>query len=87
MTSIFDEELADFISYIASEKGVSHNTIEAYGRDLRFLINKLKTLSLESFKDASVDHLVSFFSILSLPNMLLQASGVPLLPSKSFSNF
>ncbi|MBA2728548.1 MAG: site-specific integrase, partial [Parachlamydiaceae bacterium] len=48
---LLNEGLQDFISYISSEKGLSPNTIEAYGRDLRSLINKLKARSLESFQD------------------------------------
>ncbi len=32
---ILDAEITDFIAYIASEKGLSVNTIEAYGRDLK----------------------------------------------------
>jgi integrase/recombinase XerD len=35
--------IADFLSYLTSEKGLSPNTIEAYGRDLEFFATFLQT--------------------------------------------
>jgi integrase/recombinase XerD len=55
-----DDSLAEFLSYIASEKGLSTNTIEAYGRDIRYLIQFLKIQGLNGFQEVSQSHLIDF---------------------------
>jgi len=52
----------DFLIYIASEKGLSHNTIEAYGRDIDSLLQFLKQKSINTFTDIKKEHLISFLS-------------------------
>lgn len=85
--SKLNEGLTDFISYLASEKGVSPNTTEAYGRDLRSLINKLKTRSIESFKDATTEDLIGFLSDLKFAQYAPATIGRALIAIKVFFKF
>ncbi len=36
------KHIEDFLNYLTLEKGYSQNTIEAYGRDLKYFLNFLK---------------------------------------------
>lgn len=56
------EEITDFISYIASEKGLALNTIEAYKRDCDAFAAFLKVKGMFSFTEASQIHIVDFLS-------------------------
>lgn len=56
-----DPSIADFISYISSEKGLARNTIEAYGRDLKAFHHSLKG---KSFKEAGEKEVIDFLSYL-----------------------
>ena len=49
-----DETLDDFLSYLCSEKGLSPNTIEAYGRDVK---NFLTTFSAPITQEKIIHHL------------------------------
>lgn len=55
-------QLSNFLCYITSEKGLSPNTIEAYGRDLQHFIAFLKKQSIESFVDVTSNHLIDFLA-------------------------
>lgn len=59
-----DDDLHDFLTYIASEKGLSQNTIEAYRRDNNALISFLNQQNITSFKVVNEGHLVAFLSSL-----------------------
>lgn len=53
--------LEDFFSYLASEKGFSLHTIEAYKRDLKLLTSHLESKhQIKAFKDIEEKHLISF---------------------------
>lgn len=56
---LLDVEVEEFLLYIASEKGLSTNTIEAYGRDVLSFVNHLKLNKIVTFADAQTTHLVS----------------------------
>lgn len=49
-----DEKIADFLDYLLSEKGLSQNTIEAYGRDLRSFAALLRGCDPRSVKSESI---------------------------------
>lgn len=57
-------EIADFISYIASEKGLSINTIEAYKRDIEKFTKILKVNCHSSFSEVNSLHIVAYLSTL-----------------------
>lgn len=58
-------DIDDFLVYIASEKGLSQNTIEAYQNDISKFIAFLKSKSCTSFQDVKQDHFVDFLSDLN----------------------
>jgi integrase/recombinase XerD len=49
-----DEKIADFLDHLVAEKGLSQNTIEAYGRDLRSFAAILSGGELRSVKSESI---------------------------------
>lgn len=55
-----DEQIRDFLSYIASEKGVTSNTVEAYGRDVRKFAAFLATIDITSVQSVTQDHCIKF---------------------------
>lgn len=55
-----NEDLKDFISYIASEKGVTPNTVEAYGRDAAAFVRFLEDQGVASFSEVNQNHAVAF---------------------------
>lgn len=58
------EHLADFLLYIASEKGLSRNTIEAYERDVLAFVDFLKTQNVSQFSEVDKTHFLGFLSSL-----------------------
>jgi integrase/recombinase XerD len=54
--------LVDFILYLASEKGLAKNSIEAYERDIRMLIDFLLHANIHDFQAVTTDNLDNFLS-------------------------
>lgn len=52
--------IADFLSYIGSEKGLSENTIKAYGKDLEHFSNFLSAKNSDNIKDLTEKDLWEF---------------------------
>ncbi|MFS8563135.1 MAG: site-specific tyrosine recombinase XerD [Rhabdochlamydiaceae bacterium] len=52
-----EQYLADFLSYLGAEKGLSRNTLESYARDLRFLFQFIDSLLVSSI---NTDHILTF---------------------------
>jgi integrase/recombinase XerD len=61
--------IADFLSYIASEKGLSLNTVEAYGRDVSRFAHHLHTLGITHFREVKEAHCLSFLKELREQNL------------------
>lgn len=55
--------LEDFLTYIASEKGLSLNTIEAYQRDLQGFLKFLNQQTLTSWSSVDQEMIVSYLSL------------------------
>lgn len=55
--------LRDFFLYISSEKGLSPNTLEAYGRDLDKFCLYLNECGISEFPFVSQEHIVGFLSL------------------------
>lgn len=55
----------DFLAYIASEKGLAQNTVEAYRRDVELFIASLHDNGISSITAVKTNHIVAFLSSLS----------------------
>jgi integrase/recombinase XerD len=62
------QHLYDFLIYIASEKGLARNTIEAYTRDTKTFAAFLQQQGITSFLDVRQEHIVAFLSHLKSQN-------------------
>lgn len=60
--------LQDFLSYIASEKGLARNTIEAYGHDISIFVAFLQEQGVTALTELQRNHIVSFLSRLKAEN-------------------
>lgn len=58
----FRHPLNDFLLYIASEKGLSQNTLEAYNRDVTAFIAFLEKRQLKGFEEATEQTFVEFLA-------------------------
>ncbi|CDZ81014.1 Tyrosine recombinase XerD [Candidatus Rubidus massiliensis] len=58
------EQIQDFVRYIASEKGLTKNTIEAYTHDVDQFVNYLESCSVFSFENVSINHIVEYLGSL-----------------------
>lgn len=59
---MFDSQIKDFLLYIASEKGLSINTIEAYERDILAFIDYLHSLKISEFCLVNAENIVGFLA-------------------------
>jgi integrase/recombinase XerD len=62
--STSDVHVDAFLTYITVEKGLTANTVEAYGRDLAELRRYLASQGLSELREAGSRHLVGFLSVL-----------------------
>lgn len=84
---MLEEELTDFISYMASEKGLASNTIAAYSSDLSSLIKELSSRQIISFKAATPDHLIDFLTGMKSANYATATVRRTLIAIKIFFQF
>src|SRR5689334_3048429 len=59
-----ENALHEFLTYIASEKGLSRNTIEAYRRDITSFISHLHQLGVHAFPDLEQTHIINFLALM-----------------------
>lgn len=55
-------DFRDFLLYIASEKGLSQNTLEAYRRDIQHFSDFVKAKGIGSFCEVAESHIIEFLS-------------------------
>ena len=60
-----DELVDSFMSYLSVERGLSVNTLSAYGGDLREFCGFLKPLGIACWEDVSREHLVGYLEKMS----------------------
>lgn len=82
-----NEHLIDFLAYIASEKGLAKNTIEAYRRDLEGFIIFLENAAVHSFSLLEADQIVAFLSSLKQANYATATLCRVLIVIKVFLRF
>lgn len=59
-----DENVDDFLTYLISEKGLSKNTILAYGHDIRAFVDFVSQRGICSFSDVQPHHFIEFLASL-----------------------
>jgi integrase/recombinase XerD len=80
-------DLEDFISYLATEKGLAQNSVMAYSRDLRSLKQSLDRQGVTSFKLVTQDHLIRFLSAMKEKEYATASICRALIAIKSFFQF
>lgn len=81
------DHLDNFLSYIASEKGLTRNTIEAYGRDLRSFLSFLKNKQIVSLHQISEEEIISFLAHLRALQLASSSVCRHLISVKVFFKF
>lgn len=71
---MFKEQISDFLLYIASEKGLSKNTLIAYQKDIIYFTRHLEQRNLFSFSQVEQHHLLDFLS--SLKNLKYSSATI-----------
>jgi integrase/recombinase XerD len=82
-----DDKIRDFLSYIASEKGVSPNTVEAYGRDVRSFAAFLQTIELTDLAKVTQDNVIKFLGLLQSKGYASSSISRCLIAVKVFFRF
>jgi integrase/recombinase XerD len=59
---MMDKLVDEYINFLVVEKRVSHNTVDAYSRDLRRHISYLYRLGIGNLQDVSSEHVVSYLA-------------------------
>lgn len=77
----------DFLYYLASEKGLSPNTIEAYGRDLSYFLQVLVDRNRKDFTQVTQEEIVSFLGILKQKNQASSSIYRAFIALKGFFRF
>ena len=77
----------EFLNYISSEKGLSLNTIESYGRDISNLEKFLKKNYINDFKYVVEEHIIDFLSYLNEQNKTSSTIYRALIAIKVFFRF
>ncbi len=71
-----DKAIDNFINYIASEKGLSRNTISSYSTDLKIFSDFLNKYHITDVSDITTDRILSFLKSLKTNNHLSSSSVV-----------
>ena len=82
------EQLLDqFLNYLAVEKGLSLNTLDAYSRDLIKYLNFLTTQGIKDISETSDLTIISFIAILKKEGLSNRSSARNLTAIKMFYKF
>lgn len=80
-------DVDDFLSYIASEKGLAQNTVEAYRHDIEAFTKFLEDQGITTVKAVETSHLVSFLSKLQEKGYATASVCRMLIAVKTFFRF
>ena len=57
-----EDQIADFLAYISSEKGLSPNTIKAYSRDIKGFNSYIQNQGISNCSSVTTDHVINFIA-------------------------
>jgi integrase/recombinase XerD len=83
MNHLIDE----YLNFLAVEKGVSHNTTEAYSRDLNRHIAFMQGCSIGAVRDISPDHVINYMSDLRSSGLSVRSVNRNLAAIRGFYKF
>lgn len=81
------DQLTDFLIYIASEKGLSQNTIEAYQRDLLKFFSLLEEKKISSLNDVDEKIISEYLRVLKFKKMASSSIARAFIALKVFFLF
>jgi integrase/recombinase XerD len=81
------EQIDSFLAYIASEKGVARNTVEAYRQDLYAFSSFLKSMQISSFSVVELSHIAGFLDVLKQGGFASATLSRRLITVKLFFRF
>ena len=85
--SFFDETLADFISYLRSEKGLSSHTVIAYQHDVQEFLHFVQKIPLHSLDQIRQDEIIRFLAVMKDLNYASSSVSRALISIKVFFRF
>ena len=85
--SKMDFWIDDFLSYLASEKGLSKNTLEAYQRDLSFFLDYLEVQGIEDISEIRKEKILSFLELRQKNGLASSSLSRSLVAIKTFCKF
>jgi integrase/recombinase XerD len=81
------QAVTDFLSYIASEKGLARNTVDAYRRDLKLFFDLLQEKGVSDVGHVKEGHVIAFLSHLKTQNYAVSSICRSLIAVKVFFRF
>ena len=87
MSDDFEPLRLDYLSYLASEKGLSSNTQAAYGRDLLLFFAYIKFQGIAAISLIDDGHIITFLESLQQKNFAASSISRALISVKSFFKF
>lgn len=81
------QELQDFCLYLAAEKGLSRNSIQAYKHDTESFAAYLKQQGISDFKNAAQENLVEYLALLGQKGFAVTSISRALVALKVFFRF
>jgi integrase/recombinase XerD len=87
MDDLLERFIREFLDYLQSEKGLSRNTIEAYGRDLHLFVSFIKGAGVSSVRDATGESIYGFLGSLQAQNYATSSICRTLVAIKVFFRF
>lgn len=82
-----NENLDDFLAYISSEKGLSQNTIAAYGCDIAAFSDFLKNCRIFTYNNVNENHIVEYLSFKKQQGYATTSLSRALIAIKVFFKF
>jgi integrase/recombinase XerD len=87
MANINQDALRDFLFYLGSEKGLAHNTLISYQRDIEMLINFFKERGISSLDLVREDDAIDFLAHLRAKSYASSSICRTLIALKTFFRF
>jgi integrase/recombinase XerD len=87
MAQYLDQWVDLFLHHLAVEKGLSRNSLEAYGRDLRGYVEFLAEQGIPSVTDVSADTIMSYFKKLREKGLSARSAARALSALRGFCRF